>query len=204
MSAPDESTSLAEPRQVPLADVNDPVFTFIAGTAPPLARIDKRDVDEALQQLRAAALTAVTPDSSDRRWVPGLSIVVVGGEPGNYQVLLREGFGTTSVQDPAPVTPDTLFPCASLSKPVSASLLALAGVGTKGPQWSDSAVRGDGTTVYALTHAPAPQTTPTLRQWLGHRSGLPDHAGDLIEDMNPGMPGHEILDNIQQLQTGIK
>lgn len=203
MSAPDEPTVLAESKPISLVDVNDPVFTFLTGTAPPRARIEKSDVDEAVKQLRAAAVAAVTPDGTDRRWIPGLSIVVVGGEPGNYKVLFREGFGTTSVKDPAPVTPDTLFPCASLSKPVSASLLALAGAGTKRPLWTDPAVRGDGSTAYSLKHAPPSKTIPTLRQWLSHRSGLPDHAGDLIEDMNPGMLGHEILDLVQNHQTGI-
>jgi CubicO group peptidase (beta-lactamase class C family) len=188
---------------IPLVDVNDPVFTFLTGTAPPLARIARSDVENALKHLRDAARMAVTPDGSGKRWLPGLSIVVVGGDPGNYHVLCCEGFGTKSVADPAPVGPDTLFPCASLSKPVSSSLLAHVGAGTIKPQWSDVAPQADGTSAYFLKRAPESKTRPTLRQWLSHRSGLPDHAGDLIEDMNPAMSSGQILARIMNDQTGI-
>jgi CubicO group peptidase (beta-lactamase class C family) len=43
----------------------------------------------------------------------------------------------------------------------------------------------------------------TLRQWLSHRSGLPDHAGDLIEDLYPSIPRDVLINCLLENQTGI-
>ena len=44
----------------------------------------------------------------------------------------------------------------------------------------------------------------TLRQWLSHRSGLPDHAGDLIEDLNPSISQDALITCLLENQTGIR
>ena len=182
-------------------DPNDPVFRYCTGSPPPRSSIDRGDITEALAQLEAAARLATVPDPTGKRWVPGLSIVVVARESDQDRVLYCKGHGLRSVNGTALVGPDTLFPCASLSKPVSTTLLTAAGV-QEGPGWDRVLEQPDGSGVYHLDRSPAPQTT--LRQWLNHRSGLPDHGGDLIEDMNPAMTRHDLIARIMKYQTGIE
>jgi CubicO group peptidase (beta-lactamase class C family) len=182
-------------------DPNDPVFKYLTAPPPPRSHIETRDIEAALAQLDEAAKAATAEDSSGRRWVPGLSIVVVAREHGTCHVRYCEGHGTTRIDDPTSVGPDTLFPCASLSKPVSATLLVAAGVRAN-PGWEHPVPQPNGHGVYHLAKSPAKETT--LRQWLSHRSGLPDHAGDLIEDMNPAMMRNDLLDRVMTYQTDIE
>ena len=115
-------------------DLNDPVFQYRTGSPPPLFSIDQGDITEALAQLEAAARLATVPDPTGKRWVPGLSIVVVARESDQNRVLYCKGHGVRSVNGTALVGPETLFPCASLSKPVSTTLLTAAGV-QEAPGW---------------------------------------------------------------------
>jgi CubicO group peptidase (beta-lactamase class C family) len=180
-------------------DPNDPVFQYIVTSPGPTARVSDDNVQIALTVLKEAADVA-TRDVSGTRWVPGLAIVVVGRR---NQVLLCDGYGSKRVDGPAKVGPDTLFPCASLSKPVSATLLAHAGVPHKiGSGQKDPWDRPVGYTLVDTTdQTKMPDTT--LRQWLSHRSGLPDHAGDLIEDLNPSIPQDALIACVLGNQTGI-
>jgi CubicO group peptidase (beta-lactamase class C family) len=124
-------------------------------------------------------------------------------EDGACRVAYCDGVGLKSLAasgaDPtARPGPDTLFPCASLSKPVSTTLLAAAGFGRE-RSWEIEVSQADGTP-YHLANSGARET---LRMWLSHRSGLPDHGGDLIEDMNPAMSRDEILRRIMRYQTDV-
>jgi CubicO group peptidase (beta-lactamase class C family) len=178
-------------------DPNDPVLGYLHKSPNPVASVRDENVEIALELLKEAADLA-TRDVAGKRWVPGLSIVVVGRR---NQVLHCDGYGTKQVDRAAMVGPETLFPCASLSKPVSATLLAHAGL-PKGlappgkPEtegWDQSA----GYTIHGMKQT-------TVRQWLSHRSGLPDHAGDRIEDLNPSIPQDVLIDCLLKHQTGIK
>lgn len=182
-------------------DPNDPVFQYLTGSPPPRSSIGQSDIKKALAQLEEAARLATVPDATGKRWVPGLSIVVVVRENDTCRFLYCKGHGARSVTGTAPVGPDTLFSCASLSKPVSTTLLAAAGV-QAGPGWDRVLVQPGNPAPYHLDKSPAPQTT--LRQWLSHRSGLPDHGGDLIENMNPAMTRHDLIVRIMKYQTDIK
>lgn len=181
-------------------DPNDPIFQYIVHSPGPVAHVNDYDVQIALGLLRTAA-EAATHEEAGKRWTPGLSIVVVGR--GN-RVLLCDGFGRKRVDDPAKVGPDTLFPCASLSKPVSATLLAHAGVpGKLGTGREDPWAAPVGFTLVDEADRTKALGT-TLRQWLSHRSGLPDHAGDLIEDLNPTISQDALIACLLQHQTGIR
>ena len=54
--------------------------------------------------------------------VPGLSIALIA----NGQLVLEHGFGVKSVRTGAPVTTETVFEAASLTKPLFAYLALLA------------------------------------------------------------------------------
>lgn len=130
-------------------------------------------VDSAVDQL-----DGVVTGLMRRTGVPGVSVAVV------YQdrVVYAKGFGVRSVASGAPVDENTVFQLASLSKPVGATVVAREV--TKGTvDWDDRVVE----------HLPwfklkDPDTTRglMLSDLYSHRSGLPDHAGDLLEDLGYG------------------
>ena len=192
MSANDEVSNAIDP--------SDPVFQYLTGPPPPRSSIGQSDIRNALAQLEEAARLATVPEAG-KRWVPALAIVVVVRENDTCRILYCGGHGPTSVGSAAPVGPDTLFPCASLSKPVATTLLTAAGVRER-PGWERVVLQPNAVDTYHLANSPAPSTT--LRQWLSHRSGMPDHGGDLIEDMNPGMTRHDLIGRIMKYQTDIE
>src|SRR5215510_11381904 len=112
------------PRADNRIDPNDPVLEYLRASPDPVASISDYSVEIALGQLKEAAELA-TRDVGGKRWVPGLAIVVVGHK---NQVLYCDGYGTRRVDGTLKIGPDTLFACASLSKPVSTTLLAHAGL----------------------------------------------------------------------------
>ena len=181
-------------------DPNDPIYQYIVTSPGPTQSVSDSNVQIALELLKEAAGVA-TSDAAGKRWVPGLSIVVVGRR--NHE-LLCDGYGRKRIDGMAKIGPDTLFPCASLSKPVSATLLAHAGVPQKlgSGQKDPWAVSVGYTLVDEFDRTKVLETT--LRQWLSHRSGLPDHAGDLIEDLNPSIPQDALITCLLKNQTGIK
>ena len=102
--------------------------------------------------------------------LPGAAVAVVY----NDEVVYERGFGVREVGKPEPVTPETVFQIASLSKPLSSTLVA--------------AVVGDGTTTWDATIGslvpdfaladPYVSDQVTIRDMLSHRSGLPAYGGD--------------------------
>ncbi|WP_395729835.1 serine hydrolase [Nakamurella sp.] len=107
--------------------------------------------------------------------IPGMAVAVVqGGE-----IVFAKGYGVRETGRPDTVDPDTVFQLASVSKPIGATVIAQeVGKGTVG--WDTPVV----------THLPDfaladPYVTAnvTVADMYSHRSGLPDHAGDLLEDL---------------------
>jgi CubicO group peptidase (beta-lactamase class C family) len=110
-----------------------------------------------------------------RTGVPGLAIAVVHDD----KVVYAKGFGVREIGTNKKVDANTVFQLASVSKPVGATVIA-ALVGRGLVKWSDPVVK----------HLPGfklsdPYVTEhvTLGDMYSHRSGLPDHAGDLLEDL---------------------
>jgi CubicO group peptidase (beta-lactamase class C family) len=107
--------------------------------------------------------------------VPGLAAAVVH----DGKVLYAKGFGVRDVNSPARVDASTVFHLASVSKSLS-STVAAGVVGTEVINWTDRVV------AYLPTFALAdPYVTDhvTYADLFSHISGLPDHAGDLLEDL---------------------
>ena len=151
------------------------------------------EVNAALDELRDAARFATTA-----MHVPGLSIALVFRENGTFRLRHHEGFGVKRLGHPEEVGPHTSFPCASLSKPVSATLIAAAK--GKDATW-DEVVKQRNGEPYRLAALPEPIT---LRDWLSHTSGLPDQVGDDLELEDPSISRDEIIRTVLETKTGLE
>jgi CubicO group peptidase (beta-lactamase class C family) len=132
--------------------------------------VSRDQLDAALPGLRSMAEAAVAAGQ-----VPGLAIVVVH----EGEVVFLEGFGKRAMDKPEAVDADTVFQLASMSKPISSTVVAaLVSDGVVG--W-DSRV-SDLAPQYQL-HDAYPTAEVTVRDLFNHRSGLPGDAGNEIEDL---------------------
>jgi CubicO group peptidase (beta-lactamase class C family) len=137
-----------------------------------------------------AALTAfdkLVQDTMASTGVPGIAVAVVYRD----QVVDLKGYGVRQVGQPEPVDPDTVFQLASMSKPLSSTVLAGL-VGDKLITWDDRIADLDPS--FALSD-PYVTANVTLRDLYAHRSGLPEYAGDLLEDM--GYTREDILHRLR-------
>jgi CubicO group peptidase (beta-lactamase class C family) len=110
--------------------------------------------------------------------IPGMAIAVVHGG----KTLYAKGFGVRDVRSPEKVDADTVFQLASLSKPIAATVVAHQ-VGIRDLTWDAPIVAH--LPWFALSD-PAVTGMLTVADLFAHRSGLPDHAGDLLEDLGYG------------------
>ena len=134
-------------------------------------------------EAKLPALEALAQQAIDAGEVPGLAIAVVYGD----ETLFLKGFGLREVGKPDRVGPETVFQIASLSKPVTSTVVAaLVSEGVVG--WDSRVADLDPT--FQL-HEPYPTSQVTVRDFLNHRSGLPGRAGDDLEDI--GYDRDEIL-----------
>jgi len=122
--------------------------------------------------------------------VPGLAVSVVHQD----QLLYAKGFGVRDIDTGVPVDAKTVFHLASVSKSLSSTVVAGL-VGRKVVQWADPIV----------SHLPGfalsvPYVTDNVSygDMFSHSSGLPDHAGDLLEDL--GWDQQHILDALRLLR----
>ncbi|MFE7740818.1 serine hydrolase [Nocardia sp. NPDC057455] len=144
-------------------------------------------VDDAVGELDDLAEGLLTSSG-----IPGMAVAVVHGG----KVLYSKGFGVRDVVTEEKVDPDTVFQLASLSKPVGATVVARR-IAAGGVEWD--------TPVHRLLPSFAladPYVTEhvTVGDLYAHRSGLPDHAGDLLEDL--GYDRGQILDRLRLLPLG--
>lgn len=142
-----------------------------AATRPASAQaVTPEQVTAALAQLDTLAQTALT-----RTGVPGMSIAVVYRD----QVVYLKGFGVRDTAGRQPVDPDTVFQIASLSKPLSSTVIS-AIVSDGLATWDDPLVQHDpGFAMYD----PWVTSQVTLRDMFAHRSGLPGNAGNDLEEV---------------------
>jgi CubicO group peptidase (beta-lactamase class C family) len=132
---------------------------------PPDSQIDKA----------IAELDGIASGLMQRTGLPEMAVAVVRGDRKAY----AKGFGTREIGTNAPVDADTVFQLASVSKSIGATVVAKQ-VGLGRVQW--------GTRLrtllpwFALASAQATDAV-TVADMYAHRSGLPEHAGDRLEDM---------------------
>ena len=132
-------------------------------------------------------LDGIAQDLMKRTGVPGMSIAVVH----NDAVVYAKGFGVRELGKPDPVDPNTVFQLASVSKPISGTVVARA-VGQGKVAWHEPVVRLQPS--FALSNRYATNNV-TVADLFAHRSGLPDHIGDILEDL--GEPRLGILHRLR-------
>ena len=138
-----------------------------------------------------ARLDDMVGDLMAKSGIPGMAVAVVhGGE-----TVYAKGFGVKDVRNgdgpDNKINPDTVFQLASLSKPLGATVVAHQ-VGEGAISWDTPIV--DKLPWFALSD-PAVTKMVTVGDMYSHRSGLPDHAGDLLEDL--GYDRRQVLDKLR-------
>jgi CubicO group peptidase (beta-lactamase class C family) len=136
----------------------------------PAADVTPQSVKAALPELDKLA-----EQTLKKTGVPGLALAVVYQD----EVVHLKGFGVREAGKQDPVDADTVFQLASVSKPLASTVLA-ALVGERVIDWDDRVTDHD--PGFRLSD-PWVTREVTLRDLLCHRSGLPAHAGDLLEDL---------------------
>jgi CubicO group peptidase (beta-lactamase class C family) len=166
-----------------------------ASAAPPRAgaadlRLSPKPVDPTAQSLvpipdgrvRAAIrhLDEVIKEVQKRTGVPGIAASVVH----RGEMLYAKGFGVRDVRTGVPVNAQTVFHLASVSKSLSATVVARI-VGRKRIEWDDP----------IIGHFPDFRLSDlyvtrnvTYADMFSHTSGLPEYAGDLLEELGYRRP----------------
>ena len=121
--------------------------------------------------------------------IPGMAVAVVHGGDTVY----AKGFGVTEVGTDGAVDADTVFPLASMSKPIGSTVIAKL--------VTDDVISWDTPVVtnlpgFALAD-PWVTDNVTIADMYTHRSGLPEHAGDKLEDM--GYDRQQVLDRLRYI-----
>ena len=133
-------------------------------------QVTKEQVGKAIAEIEKLAQHQV-----DTNVVPGLAIAVVFQD----QIVYAKGFGIREGGKPGKVDADTVFQLASVSKPIGATVVA-ALVSEGKISWDSKISALDPT--FAM-YDPWVTREITIRDLYAHRSGLPEHAGDLLEDL---------------------
>ncbi len=119
--------------------------------------------------------------------VPGVAVAVVYKD----QVVFLKGYGVRRIGSSAQVDADTVFEIASLSKPITSTILAsLVGTGEVG--W-DSRIENLDPEFKLSSEQVSEQVT--IRDFLSHRSGLPTTGGDILESLGYSRP--EVLHQLR-------
>jgi CubicO group peptidase (beta-lactamase class C family) len=121
--------------------------------------------------------------------VPGLALAVVFQD----EVVLTAGYGVRSVESGEPVTPDTVFQLASLSKPITSTVVS-AVVGSGAATWDDPVL--DYLPAFRLSDPWATREL-TITDYLSHISGLGADAGGDLERI--GYERETIIERLRYL-----
>jgi len=136
-----------------------------------------------------AQMDGVVADVMSQTGVPGMAVAIVYDD----EVVYAKGFGVKQIGSPDPVDENTVFQIASLSKSISGTVVAGV-VGDGDVEW-DTPVAAH----YPGFELSDPYLTEhvTIGDFFSHRSGLPGHAGDLLEDL--GYSREEIISRLHHL-----
>ncbi|WP_423494211.1 serine hydrolase [Microbacterium esteraromaticum] len=172
-------------------ETSSPVDGVVLGTQPnadvlalPQGETSEQRIAEALEEL---------PDIAERVLaetdVPGMSIAVVHGDDTVYS----QGFGVREIGADEPVTPDTVFQIASLSKPLSATGVAAAIAESESYLDWQTPIRDLMPGVFFSD--PVAAQSATVGDAFSHRTGMFTGTGDDLEDI--GYDRDEILQRLQ-------
>ncbi|PYK40896.1 MAG: serine hydrolase [Verrucomicrobia bacterium] len=140
-------------------------------------------MDKAIREIEKLAQKQIQENA-----LPGLAIAVVFQDKTAY----AKGFGVRDVNTNAPIDADSVFQLASVSKPIGATVVA--------------GLVGEGKITWDSKLSVLDPTFAMFDPWVtreimyAHRSGLPEHAGDLLEDL--GYTRLEILFRLRYQHPG--
>jgi CubicO group peptidase (beta-lactamase class C family) len=141
-------------------------------------------IDRALGELDALAATIMRKSG-----IPGMAVAVVR----DGRTVYAKGFGVRKAGAPEAVDADTVFQIASLSKPVTGTMVARqVAAGVVG--WDTPVAKH---LPWFRLKDPYVTTHVTIGDLLSHRSGLPDHGGDTLEDL--GFNRRQVLERLRLL-----
>src|SRR5205814_6536936 len=158
------------------------LLAFSSVTAEEKPHVTSEQVTRAIQELEKLAQKQIQENA-----LPGLAIAVVFQDKAVY----AKGFGVRDASAKNPVDADTVFQLASLSKPIGSTVVAEL-VGEGKITWDSKLSVLDPT--FAMFD-PWVTREIAIRDMYAHRSGLPEHAGDLLEDL--GFTRAEILHRLR-------
>jgi CubicO group peptidase (beta-lactamase class C family) len=147
--------------------------------------LTKAEVEASLPKLDNIVETAMAETG-----VPGIAVAVVFDD----EVVYAQGYGVREVGRHDLVDPETIFQIASLSKPISSTIMAGA-VGQDIFDWNDpvSGYNPD----FVLSDAYVTENV-TFADLFSHRSGIPAGGGDVLEAI--GYDRTEVLRRLQYLE----
>ena len=156
------------------------ILALVLMTALPYAALGA-DEDARAKQLDAILAKAVTSGQ------PGLAVLVKKGGT----VLFEKGYGLRRIKDREPITPDTDFRLASVTKQFTAMSVMLLE--------RDGKLRYESALTEIFPEFPAYGKAITVRHLLTHTSGLPDYEDLMdLEEKSHGKrwsPAHQIQDD---------
>ena len=161
-----------------------PVPSDVPPPLVPAMPLPDNAVDNAVKKLDGMA-----DELMKKSGIPGMAVAVVHGG----KTVYAKGFGVKDVRSGETVDPDTVFQLASLSKSLSSTVVAHQ-VGVNAIGWDTPIVSK--LPWFALSD-PAVTNMVSVGDMFAHRSGLPDHAGDTLEDL--GYDRRYVLEHLRQL-----
>ncbi|MEP3047620.1 MAG: serine hydrolase [Roseibium sp.] len=150
--------------------------------------VSDTQIEQALEKLDGLA-----SETLERSGIPGIAVAVTW----KGKTVFAKGYGVRKMGDPAPIDADTVFQIASVSKSLAATVVA-GKVGEGRVRWQDPV------TQYLpdfRLEDPAVTKMVTIGDLFSHRSGLPDHGGDVLEDL--GYERSYIIDRLRFLPLGV-
>ena len=150
-----------------------PKVDFKLSTYFPKAQLTQAQLEAAIAATEKLAQTQI-----DKGVVPGLAIAIVH----NDKLIYAKGFGVRQAGKPELIDTNTVFQLASVSKPITSTVVAsmIGSVGKGKIKW-DSKI-SDLDPAFSM-YEPWVTNQITVTDLFAHRSGLPDHSGDLLEDL---------------------
>ena len=124
---------------------------------------------------RADAIDDYIRIEMERRHIPGLALAVAR----HGKIVKVRGYGVANLEHDVPVTPDTVFELASVTKQFTAAAIMLL--------VEEGKVQLDDPLPWHLTRAPETWKPITVRHLLTHTSGLPGLGGS-FKALWPGGP----------------
>lgn len=131
-------------------------------------------------------------ESARKEWeAPGVAVVIVK----DGHIIYEKGFGTVSVNDTTPITSETVFQIASLTKTFLATLIGH--LVDEGKLSFDDPVRKYLPDFFLISEEASERFT--VRDLISHCSGLPAFSGDTLIHM--GFTQHEVIQSLSRIKA---